>query len=202
MGKKNLNQISYEIMPDRIEAGTYMIASAITNSKLTIKKLNINHIQNTINYLTKANIKVKKIDKNTVQILPGKIKSVSIKTSPYPGFASDMQAQFMSLMNFANGTSKIKEEIFENRFLHVSELNRMGADISIMKNVATIKGVEKLRAAEVMATDLRASVSLVLAGIATKGKTVINRIYHLERGYEDLVYKLKNCGAKIKKINV
>lgn len=202
LGKKHLNQISYEIMPDRIEAGTYMIASAITNSKLTIKKININHVQNTINYLSKANIKVKKIDKNSVQILPGKIKSVSFKTSPYPGFASDMQAQFMSLMNFANGTSKIKEEIFENRFLHVSELNRMGADISIMKNVATIKGIDNLRAAEVMATDLRASVSLVLAGLATKGKTVINRIYHLERGYEDLVYKLKNCGAKIKKINV
>ena len=112
-----------------------------------------------------------------------------------------MQAQFMSLMNFANGISKIKEEIFENRFLHVSELNRMGADISILKNVAIIFGKKNLKGAEVMATDLRASVSLVLAGLASKGKTVINRVYHLERGYENLFEKLKNCGAEIKKIN-
>ena len=202
LGRNQLKQISYEIMPDRIEAGTYMIASAITNSRLVIEKLNIKHVQNTIKFLSKANIRIKKIDKNSIKIFPGKIKSVSLSTSPYPGFASDMQAQFMSLMNFANGISRIKEEIFENRFLHVSELNRMGADISILKNVAIIKGKKNLKGAEVMATDLRASVSLVLAGLASKGKTVINRVYHLERGYENLVEKLKNCGAEIKKINV
>lgn len=200
-GVKSLNGAKYSIMPDRIEAGTYMIASGITQSSLTLNNILIDHLKNIIIVLKKIGFKFKFISNNSLKILPSKLKPIKIKTVPYPGFPTDMQAQLMSLLILTKGTSEIKEDIFENRFLHVLELQRMGANIQINNNVAKITGIDKLSGAEVMATDLRASVCLVLAGLVARGKTVINRVYHLERGYEDLVKKLKKCGAKIKFLN-
>jgi len=152
-----------------------------------------------INILKKIGSKITS-RKNEI-LIQGSIKSINIKTSPYPGFPTDLQAQMMVLLCKANKKSHIKEEIFENRFMHVAELNRMGAKISINGNKATIEGNIKFEAAELMATDLRASVSLILAALAAKGKSVINRIYHLDRGYEDIEKKLKKVGARIKRIN-
>jgi UDP-N-acetylglucosamine 1-carboxyvinyltransferase len=200
-GVKSLNGAKYSIMPDRIEAGTYMIASGITQSSLTLNNILIDHLKNIIIVLKKIGFKFKFISNTSLKILPSKLKPIKIKTVPYPGFPTDMQAQLMSLLILTKGTSEIKEDIFENRFLHVLELQRMGANIQISNNVAKITGIDKLSGAEVMATDLRASVCLVLAGLVARGKTVINRVYHLERGYEDLVKKLKKCGAKIKFLN-
>ena len=200
-GVKSLNSTKYSIMPDRIEAGTYMIASGITQSSLTLNNILIDHLKNIITVLKKIGFKFKFISNTSLKILPSKLKPIKIKTVPYPGFPTDMQAQLMSLLILTKGTSEIKEDIFENRFLHVLELQRMGANIQISNNVAKITGIDKLSGAEVMATDLRASVCLVLAGLVARGKTVINRVYHLERGYEDLVKKLKKCGAKIKFLN-
>ena len=200
-GVQSLNGTKYSIMPDRIEAGTYMIASGITQSSLTLNNILIDHLKNIIIVLKKIGFKFKFISNTSLKILPSKLKPIKIKTVPYPGFPTDMQAQLMSLLILTKGNSEIKEDIFENRFLHVLELQRMGANIQINNNVAKITGIDKLSGAEVMATDLRASVCLVLAGLVARGKTVINRVYHLERGYEDLVKKLKKCGAKIKFLN-
>ena len=199
-GVKNLKGIKYKIMPDRIEAGTYIIASAITNSSLILNNLYLDHIKNIIKVLKKTGLKFKNLSKFSIKVLPGKL-TLKVRTAPYPDFPTDMQAQLMSLLALTKGHSEIKEDIFENRFLHVLELQRMGANIEIKNNKAKIVGSKKLSGAQVMATDLRASVCLVLAGLVAKGKTVINRVYHLERGYEDLVKKLKKCGAKIKIIN-
>tara|TARA_B100000989_G_scaffold121434_1_gene89646 strand:+ start:3215 stop:4474 length:1260 start_codon:yes stop_codon:yes gene_type:complete len=201
-GVKNLRGLKYQIMPDRIEAGTYMVASAITNSPLILKNISVVHLKNIINIFKKIGLNIKILSDRSLKVLPGRLKSIRIKTVPYPGFPTDMQAQLMSLLIFAKGISEIKEDIFENRFLHVLELQRMGAKIEIKNNKAKIIGIDYLSGAQVMATDLRASVCLVLAGLVAHGKTEINRIYHLERGYENLVKKLKNCGAKIKIINV
>lgn len=196
-GVEKLNNITYSIIPDRIEAGTYAIASLITNGKITLKNIDTDVMKNIFAVLKKAGAKLEYKKKNSVTISRNKIKSLSIKTSPYPGFPTDMQAQLMSLLCLAKSRSIINESIFENRFLHVSELKRMGANIKIKNKNAFIFGVANLKGAEVMATDLRASVSLVLAGLAAKGKTVVNRIYHLERGYENLIGKLKACGAQV-----
>ena len=196
-GVEKLNNITYSIIPDRIEAGTYAIASLITNGKITLKNIDTEVMKNIFVVLKKAGAKLEYNKKNSVTISRNKIKSLSIKTSPYPGFPTDMQAQLMSLLCLAKSRSIINESIFENRFLHVSELKRMGANIKIKNKNAFIFGVANLKGAEVMATDLRASVSLVLAGLAAKGKTVVNRIYHLERGYENLIGKLKACGAQV-----
>ena len=196
-GVEKLNNITYSIIPDRIEAGTYAIASLITNGKITLKNIDIDVMKNIFAALKKTGAKLEYNKKNSVTISRNKIKSLSIKTSPYPGFPTDMQAQLMSLLCLAKSRSIINESIFENRFLHVSELKRMGANIKIKNKNAFIFGVANLKGAEVMATDLRASVSLVLAGLAAKGKTVVNRIYHLERGYENLIGKLKACGAQV-----
>ena len=196
-GVEKLNKITYSIIPDRIEAGTYAIASLITNGKITLKNIDIDVMKNIFVVLKKAGAKLEYNKKNSVTISRNKIKSLSIKTSPYPGFPTDMQAQLMSLLCLAKSRSIINESIFENRFLHVSELKRMGANIKIKNKNAFIFGVANLKGAEVMATDLRASVSLVLAGLAAKGTTVVNRIYHLERGYENLIGKLKACGAQV-----
>ena len=200
-GVKNLKGTNYKIMPDRIEAGTYMIASGITQSTLILNNIFIDHLKNIMSVLEKIGFKFKLISNARLKILPSKLKPIKVKTVPYPGFPTDMQAQLMSLLVLTKGTSEIKEDIFENRFLHVLELQRMGANIKIKNNIAKIVGINKLSGAEVMATDLRASVCLVLAGLVAKGKTIINRVYHLERGYENLVKKLKKCGAKIKIIN-
>ena len=200
-GVGNLKGTKYKIMPDRIEAGTYIVASAITNSPLVLNNIFLDHIKNIINVLKKIGLKFKILSNTSLKVIPSKLKPIKIKTVPYPGFPTDMQAQLMSLLVLTKGNSEIKEDIFENRFLHVLELQRMGAKIEIKNNKAKIVGVSNLSGAQVMATDLRASVCLVLAGLVATGKTVINRIYHLERGYEDLVKKLKKCGAKIKIIN-
>ena len=200
-GVNNLNKINYQVMPDRIEAGTYLIAAALTEGNLKIVGMDPKIINTEINILKKVGAKI--IQKKNEILIQGskKIKSINIKTSPYPGFPTDLQAQMMVLLCKANKKSYIREEIFENRFMHVAELNRMGAKISINGNKATIEGNIKFEAAELMATDLRASVSLILAALASKGKSIINRIYHLDRGYENIEKKLRKVGAKIRRIN-
>ena len=201
IGVKRVNEISYSVMFDRIEAGTYLIAAAITEGNLKIKNIDPNIIRTEINILKKIGIKII-MKKNELQIIGNKnIKNINIITAPYPGFPTDLQAQMMVLLCKANKKSIIKENIFENRFMHVSELNRMGAQISINGNKAIVSGNIKFAPAELMATDLRASVSLVLAALGAKGKSVINRIYHLDRGYENIEKKLERVGAKIKRIN-
>ena len=196
-GVDRLRGVSYTIIPDRIEAGTYAIASLITNGKITLNKINKDIMKNIFDVLKKAGAQLDFKKTNSVTVSRKKIKSLNVKTLPYPGFPTDMQAQLMSLLCLSKGKSVIKEDIFENRFLHVPELKRLGANIKIKNQSAHIVGIEKLKGAEVMATDLRASVSLVLAGLVAQGTTTINRVYHLERGYENLVGKLKKCGAKI-----
>ncbi len=200
IGVNEVKEIKYSIMFDRIEAGTYLIAAAATESNLKIQNINPDIIKTEINILKKVGAQIK-ISKNEINIIgKKKIKNINIKTAPYPGFPTDLQAQIMVLLCKANKKSEIKEEIFENRFMHVSELNRMGAKISINGNKASIPGNVNFQAAELMATDLRASVSLILAALNAKGKSIINRIYHLDRGYENIEKKLKNIGAKIKRI--
>jgi UDP-N-acetylglucosamine 1-carboxyvinyltransferase len=196
--KKKL--ISHEVIFDRIEAGTYMIASALIGKKVIIDKIDPNIIKNEINILKKMGVKIK-TKTNSISIQKSNIlKKTNVITRPYPGFPTDLQAQLMVLMTQANGLSKISENIFENRFMHVPELKRMGAKIKIKNKKAFIEGPSKLTGAEVMATDLRASVSLVLAGLIAENRTIINRIYHLDRGYEFLETKLKKCNAEIKRI--
>ena len=200
-GVNDLKDLNYAVMPDRIEAGTYLIAAALTKGNLKITGIDPKIISTEINILKKVGSKII-LRKNEILIQGSKkIKSINIKTSPYPNFPTDLQAQMMVLLCKANKKSYIREEIFENRFMHVAELNRMGAKISINGNKAIIEGNIKFEAAELMATDLRASVSLILAALTAKGKSVINRIYHLDRGYENIEKKLKKVGAKIKRIN-
>jgi UDP-N-acetylglucosamine 1-carboxyvinyltransferase len=195
--KKN---ITHEVIFDRIELGTYMIAAALVGKKIIFNKIDTKVIQNEIDVLKKMGVKLK-TQKSTIEIFKSNnIKKINLSTKPYPGFPTDLQAQLMVLMTRAQGTSRIKESIFENRFMHVPELKRMGANIEINNKTAIIKGPSKLTGAEVMATDLRASVSLVLAGLVADNRTIINRIYHLDRGYEFLEKKLKNCKARIKRI--
>ena len=191
---------NHEIIFDRIEAGTYMIASALIGKKVIIDKIDPNIIKSEINILKKMGVKINKNKKSVVLQKNTKLKKINVITKPYPGFPTDLQAQLMVLMTQANGLSKISENIFENRFMHVPELKRMGAKIKIKNKTAFIEGPSKLTGAEVMATDLRASVSLVLAGLIAENITVINRIYHLDRGYEFLEKKLKKCNAEIKRI--
>ena len=199
-GIKNVLETTYSVMFDRIEAGTYLIAAAVTQGNLKIKNVIPNVIQTEIDVLKKIGAKIS-LKKNEIHIIGNrKIKSLNIKTAPYPGFPTDLQAQIMVLLCKANNKSSIKEDIFENRFMHVGELNRMGAQISINKNKATISGNTNFACAELMATDLRASVSLILAALTAKGKSIINRIYHLDRGYENIEKKLKKVGARIKRL--
>ena len=201
IGVDQIKETKYSVMFDRIEAGTYLIAAAATEGSLKIKNIIPNILLTEIKILKKIGAKIN-IKKNEIFIKGNKkIKSVNIKTAPYPGFPTDLQAQIMVLLCKANKKSFIKEEIFENRFMHVAELNRMGAQISTNGNKALIQGNTKFAAAELMATDLRASVSLILAALTAKGKSVINRIYHLDRGYENIEKKLKKVGAKIKRVN-
>ena len=201
IGVGETKEIIYSVMFDRIEAGTYLIAAAVTEGNLKIKNIIPSIIQTEINILKKMGAKII-LKKNEVHIMGNKkIKSTNIKTAPYPGFPTDLQAQFMVLLCKANKKSLIKEDIFENRFMHVAELNRMGAQILIKGNKAIIEGNINFTSAELMATDLRASVSLILAALSAKGKSIINRIYHLDRGYENLEKKLKKVGARIRRIN-
>ena len=195
--KKDLINIeNIEVIPDRIEAGTYLCAAAITNSKITISKCEPNHLGAILSKFEDMGFKFE-IKKDKITILPAeKINSTEIITTEYPGFPTDMQAQFMAVCCAANGTSIIDERLFENRFMHVAELLRMGADIKLSTHTATING-KNLSAADVMATDLRASSALVIAGLVAKGTTKVHRIYHLDRGYEGLEKKLSSLGAKI-----
>ncbi len=201
IGVKNVREIVYSVMFDRIEAGTYLIAAAITEGNLKIQNVEPEIINTEIKILKKIGMNIK-LKKKEVHIIGSrKINSVNIKTAPYPGFPTDLQAQMMVLLCKANKKSKIMEDIFENRFMHVGELNRMGAKIFIKGNKAEINGKTNFAAAELMATDLRASVSLILAALCAKGKSIINRIYHLDRGYEQIEKKLKRIGAQIKRLD-
>ena len=199
--KINKSNISHEIIFDRIELGTFMIAGAlIAKNSLKINKINPKIINSEINILRKVGVQI--VKKKSSIIIKKKInlKNINIVTKPYPGFPTDLQAQLMVLLTQVNGVSKIKENIFENRFMHVPELKRMGAQIEIKDKTAIIKGPAKLTGAEVMATDLRASVSLVLAGLVAENRTIINRINHLDRGYEFLESKLRKCKAQIRRV--
>ena len=198
--EKNL-KITHHVIFDRIELGTYMIAGALLAKKdLVIDKIDPKIVKNEINILKKIGVQI--IQKKKIVIIKKRkrLKKINIITKPYPGFPTDLQAQLMVLLTQADGVSKIKENIFENRFMHVPELKRMGARIEIKDKTAIIRGPTKLTGAEVMATDLRASVSLVLAGMIADNRTIINRIYHLDRGYEFLENKLKNCKAEISRV--
>lgn len=199
-GVEKLHKARHKIIADRIEAGTYAIAAGITGGCIRLVGVEMWLLGGFREELEKAGLKITQINENELEVkrVSDQIKSVSIATHPFPGFPTDMQAQFMSLMTVADGVSTIEENIFENRFMHVMELVRMGANIESHSNIAIVKGVKKLTAAEVMATDLRASVSMVLAALVAEGDTVINRLYHLERGYEGLADKLMSCGADIK----
>ena len=197
IGTKDFKNANHEVIFDRIELGTYIIAGALMGKKIILNKITSAVIGTEIKILKKMGVRMK-IEKNRITVFESKkINNISIKTEAYPGFPTDLQAQIMVLMLKAKGTSKIKESIFENRFMHIPELKRMGAKISTKNNIATITGPSNLSGAEVMATDLRASVSLVLAALVADNKTTINRVYHLDRGYENLEKKLKKCKAKI-----
>jgi UDP-N-acetylglucosamine 1-carboxyvinyltransferase len=199
-GVTDLQPFTHSVMPDRIEAGTFMIAAAITGGDIKIHNMRLDHLDALVFKLQDAGVEISNKD-NVVRVKgPRRIKSVNIKTRPYPGFPTDMQAQMMALMTVADGTSVISENIFENRFMHVSELIRFGAEIITEGNTATIKGVKKLSGAPVMATDLRASASLILAGLAADNTSEVSRIYHLDRGYEAIEKKLAGLGADIKRV--
>lgn len=199
-GVENLRPSSFEVMSDRIEAGTLLIAGAITGGEVTVERIFPEHIEALILKMKESGISIE-TSKNAVTVLKSKgHRAVDITTNPFPLFPTDLQAQFMALMAVAEGTSVITETVFENRFMHVQELSRLGADITPKTRVAVIRGVKELTGAPVMATDLRASASLVLAGLVAKGETSVSRIYHLDRGYEKLEDKLSALGAKIRRL--
>jgi len=200
-GVDRLHEANYEVLPDRIETGSYAVAVALTGGDVKLLGTRLELIETVVDALTQAGVDVKEeADGIRVSQTNGAIKGVDIMTEPYPGFPTDMQAQLMVLMSTAEGASMITESIFENRFMHVPELCRMGADINVHGASAIVRGVPRLSGAQVMATDLRASVSLALAGLAAEGETIINRVYHLDRGYERLEEKLAACGADIERI--
>ena len=200
LGVEKLKSIAHKVIFDRIEAGTYIIAAALTKGSLKIKNIDPKIMSTEINLLQKMGVDIIKKKNCLIATRSKKLKSVNITTEPYPGFPTDLQAQIMVLMTKAEGVSTIKENIFENRFMHVSELRRMGAKIETKGNKAKIFGKSKLNGAELMATDLRASVCLVLAGLVPPNKTIINRIYHLDRGYEKIEKRLSKCGARIRRL--
>jgi UDP-N-acetylglucosamine 1-carboxyvinyltransferase len=201
-GVRELNGIPYKVMPDRIEAGTFMIGAAIAQGETLIEGITPLHVQALTDKLKEAGAKIETVNGGLKVLGPKKIHSVDVETAPYPGFATDFQAQFVALMTRGEGTSHITETIFENRFMHVGELVRMGADIKIDGNRAVVKGVATLSGAPIMATDLRASASLVLAGLAAEGITEISRVYHIDRGYEQIEKKFRKLGAKVKRVKI
>ncbi len=200
-GVPSLEPVTVSIIPDRIEAGTFMVASALTQGDVRLLNCEPAHLGSVINKLRLTGSVVETNGKAIQVKGPDEIKSIDVKTLPYPGFPTDMQAQFMVLMSVAKGLSIISETIFENRFIHVGELKRLGADITISGNSAVIKGISMLSGAPVMATDLRASASLILAGLVAKGSTEVNRVYHLDRGYEAIEKKFASLGAEIKRVS-
>jgi UDP-N-acetylglucosamine 1-carboxyvinyltransferase len=198
-GVKELGPITHMVMPDRIEAGTLLIAGAITSGDVTVENCPVEHMGATLEKLREVGCEID-VSGASVRIRSnGSLQPVEVTTSPYPGFPTDMQAQLMSLLTLAGGTSLIRETVFENRFIHVAELDRMGAHIRVERDCAVVTGVEQLEAARVMASDLRASASLILAGLAAQGTTVVSRIYHLDRGYEALEKKLQHLGADVRR---
>ena len=201
-GAEALKGTTYPVMPDRIEAGTFAMAAAAAGGDVTLEGAPVAALGAMIAKLREAGVTVDADEAAaTIRIRRNgtPLKAVSLSTQPHPGFPTDLQAQFMALMTLANGTSIIRETIFENRFMHAPELARLGADITVRGQEAVVKGVAQLTGAPVMATDLRASVSLVIAGLAAQGETIVNRIYHLDRGFERLEEKLGNCGARIER---
>ncbi|NOZ25396.1 MAG: UDP-N-acetylglucosamine 1-carboxyvinyltransferase [Nitrospirae bacterium] len=199
-GVEELRPLDYNIIPDRIEVGTFMTAAGITGGEVTIEGARPEHLAAVVAKLQETGIGFQQRETGLVVRGPQRLQASDVKTMPYPGFPTDMQAQFMALMSVAEGTSVISETIFENRFMHVAELRRMGADVSIEGSIATVKGVKSLKGAPVMATDLRASASLVVAALAARGETLIDRIYHLDRGYESIESKLRSLGARIERL--
>lgn len=196
-----LDGTNHSIVPDRIETGTYMVAAAMAGGQVRLKNARLEHLSAAAAHLARAGAD---IDEDGADIIVARapekrLKGIDVMTEPHPGFPTDLQAQFMAMLTLCEGAGLVTETIFENRFMHVPELARMGADITVHGHSAIVRGVEKLKGAEVMATDLRASVALVLAGLVAEGETVINRIYHLERGYERIVEKLESCGADIRR---
>jgi UDP-N-acetylglucosamine 1-carboxyvinyltransferase len=200
-GVNSLKGTAHQVIPDRIEAGTYMVAAAITRSDVVIENVILEHVRPIIAKLQEAGVTVIE-DQNKVRVISKeRPNAVDIKTMPYPGFPTDMQAQFMTLMGISKGTSMITETVFENRFMHITELKRMGADIKVEGRSAVVEGKDKLSGAKVKATDLRAGAALVLAGLVAEGVTEIYDIYHLDRGYVDIVGKMKALGADIQRVS-
>jgi len=199
-GVKSLHGATHPIVADRIETGTYLCAVAITGGEVRLHGANLAHLGALAHALTEAGAEITETDGTVLVRRVDGLRGIDAMTEPYPGFPTDMQAQFMAVMAVAEGAAMVTETIFENRFMHVPELNRMGARINVHGSSAIIRGVSSLSGAPVMATDLRASVSLVLAGLAARGETMVNRVYHLDRGYEDLEAKLAGCGATIERI--
>jgi UDP-N-acetylglucosamine 1-carboxyvinyltransferase len=199
-GVASLGGATYRVMPDRIEAGTYLAAAAAAGGRVRLVGAAADSLDASLEKLREAGARIAVRGERIELEMEGRPSSVSVRTAPYPGFATDMQAQFMALATVASGTAVITETIFENRFMHALELQRLGADIAIQGNSAVVRGVERLQGAAVMATDLRASAGLVIAGLAAEGETLVHRIYHLDRGYEALEKKLGALGAQIERV--
>lgn len=199
-GVDELKPFDHTIIPDRIEAGTFMIIAGITGGNIILRGCMPEHMEEVIATLNETGITIERIPDGLRVVGSKKPIARDVRTLPYPGFPTDMQAQFMALMSIAEGTSVIEETIFDQRFMHVSELRRMGADITLERGTATVRGVKELKGAEVMATDLRASAGLVIAGLSAKGQTTIHRLYHLDRGYEAMEEKLKALGAVVERV--
>lgn len=200
-GVDRLHHARHDLISDRIEAGTYAIAAAITGGHLEILGAHLEHLGSVGAALESAGVQIWPTDRGLMVVRPGSLQAVDVTTEPYPGFPTDLQAQFMALMTIASGASVIRETVYESRFMHVPELRRLGANITQQGSTAMVRGVERLHGAEVMATDLRASVSLVLAGLVAEGETTVHRIYHLDRGYEAIDQKLVQCGADIQRVS-
>jgi UDP-N-acetylglucosamine 1-carboxyvinyltransferase len=200
-GVKRLHGTEYEVMPDRIETGTYLIAGAITGGLITLKNIRQGTLDAVLAKLQEAGARIRCADSTiTLDMRGRRPRAVDVRTAPYPAFPTDMQAQFMALNAIAEGTATMVETVFENRYMHVQEMERMGADIRVQGNVAVVHGVERLTGAPVMATDLRASAGLVLGALVAEGETEVDRIYHIDRGYECIEEKLGQLGACIRRI--
>ncbi len=200
-GVKALHTADYPVIPDRIEAGTFLAAGAITQSEISLYPVIPQHLTSTIAKLEQIGTKVVLESANRLRVIPHSLQAADIETLPFPGFPTDMQAQLMAVLTLAEGSSVVTETVFENRLRHVAELQRMGADIKVKGNVAVVKGVSFLSGAPVMATDLRASAALVLAGLAAHGKTTVQGLHHLDRGYDNLEGKLQKLGAKLQRVD-
>jgi UDP-N-acetylglucosamine 1-carboxyvinyltransferase len=199
-GVDRLRRARHDLISDRIEAGTYAVAAAITGGQLEILGAHLEHLGSVSAALESVGVQIWPTDRGLMVVRSGALQAIDITTEPYPGFPTDLQAQFMALMCIASGASVVRETVFESRFMHVPELRRLGANISLQGSTALVRGVERLHGADVMATDLRASVSLVIAGLVAEGETIVHRIYHLDRGYESLDRKLVQCGADIARV--